>query len=66
MSASLVARNDLPFDASLWTQNAEDSPEVFVYDVTIGEEEVVAPSNSQPTAHPQPTKIGRNEPCYCG
>ena len=60
------SRNDLPFDASLWTQNAGDSPEVFVYDVTIGEEEVVAPSNSQPTAHPQPAKIGRNEPCYCG
>ena len=66
MTAYLVARNDLPFDASLWTQNVGDSPEVFVYDVTIGEEEVVTPSNSQPTTHPQPSKIGRNEPCYCG
>lgn len=66
MSASLVARNDLPFDASLWTQSTGDSPEVFVYNVTIGEEEVAPPSNSQPTPHPQRPKIGRNEPCYCG
>jgi len=41
MSASVVAKNDLPFDASLWTQNAGDSLEVFVYEVTIGEEELV-------------------------
>jgi len=53
MSANLVARNDLPFDASLWTQNAGDSPEVFVYDVTIGDEEVVAPSNSQQQRTPR-------------
>lgn len=66
MSASLVARNDLPFDAHLWTQQAGDSPEVFVYNVVIGEEELVEPPKNEPTAVVPSSKVGRNEPCYCG
>jgi len=65
MSASIVARNDVPFDAHLWTQNAGDSPEVFVFDVVIGEEDLVAPpTESMPRG--AGTKVGRNDLCPCG
>jgi SEC-C motif len=64
MGASLVARNDLPFDAHFWTERTGDSPEVFVYDVIIGEEEV-PPTISSPSEASVP-KVGRNEPCPCG
>ena len=65
MSAQVVARNDLPFDAYLWTQNAGDSPEVFVYDVIIGEEELVEQPSDPPAQRVTGVKTGRNEPCPC-
>jgi len=65
MGATVVARNDLLFDAHLWTQSRGESEEVFVYDVVIGEEELVegAPSKS---AMANSGPAGRNDPCPCG
>jgi hypothetical protein len=65
MSAAVVARNDLPFEAHLWTQHAGNSPEVFVYDVIVGEEEPVNSPLSHPVAKSSVRKVGRNEPCPC-
>jgi SEC-C motif len=65
MKASVIARNDLPFDAHLWTQQSGESPEVFVYDVIIGEEELVQSPRTHPVATPT-QKTGRNELCPCG
>jgi hypothetical protein len=41
MAAHVVARSDMEFDASLWTQNSRDSSEVFIYELLFGEEEYV-------------------------
>jgi len=61
MSASLVARNDVPFEAHLWTQRSGESDEVFVFNVTIGDEEPAPPAAPEVTY-----SLGRNDPCYCG
>jgi preprotein translocase subunit SecA len=66
MSAAVVARNDLLFEAHLWTQRTGNSPEVFVYDVIIGEEERVNSPQSHSMARSSVPKTGRNEPCPCG
>jgi len=66
MSVSVVARNNLPFEAHLWTQRTGDSPEVFVYDVIIGEEQPVNSLSSHPAAGSNKRRVGRNEPCPCG
>jgi hypothetical protein len=66
MSASVVARNDLSFDAHLWTQRTGDSPEIFVYDVIIGAEEFVDLPRTHASARPSITRVGRNEVCPCG
>lgn len=41
LSASVVARSNAEFDAKLWTQNSRQSSEVFIYELTIGEQEIV-------------------------
>ncbi|MCK4435469.1 hypothetical protein KAU87_01530 [Candidatus Bathyarchaeota archaeon] len=41
MAARIVARSDMEFEASLWTQNSGDSSEVFIYELLFGEEEHV-------------------------
>lgn len=41
MAARVVAKSDIEFDASLWTQNSGDSPEVFIYEIIFGDEEYV-------------------------
>ncbi len=41
MAAQIVARSDMEFEASLWTQNSRDSSEVFTYELLFGEEEYV-------------------------
>lgn len=41
MAAKIVARSDMEFEASLWTQNSGDSSEVFIYELLFGEEEYV-------------------------
>jgi hypothetical protein len=67
MSASVVAKNDLPFDANLWTEHTGDSPEVFVYDVIVGDEQDAPAPSVAPVPPVQRTlKVGRNEPCPCG
>ena len=65
MTADVVARNDLPFEAHLWTQRTGDSPEVFVYDVTI-EEGFVNSQPSDPVTRTNAPRTGRNEFCRCG
>jgi hypothetical protein len=66
MSATVVAKSELAFDAHLWTQHTGDSKEVFVYDVIIGEEELVGSPGTHPITGSALPKVGRNEPCPCG
>jgi hypothetical protein len=42
VSASVIARAGIEFEAHLWTQNSANSPEVFIYEIVIGEEERMA------------------------
>ena len=44
MYARVIAKNALEFNATLWTQQSGDSPEVFVYKIVIGDEEHVSDS----------------------
>jgi len=46
----VLAKDSIPFTASLWTQNSGDSDEVFIYDVIFGKEERIEPDNSPPWA----------------
>ena len=39
----VLAKDGIPFTASLWTQNSGDSNEVFIYDVIFNKEERVKP-----------------------
>ena len=41
MAGHIVARADIGFDASLWTQNSRQSPEVFILELFFGPEEHV-------------------------
>lgn len=41
MSSQVVAKSDIGFDASLWTQNSGDSPEVFIFETFFGDEEYI-------------------------
>jgi hypothetical protein len=55
MAARVVARTDMEFDATLWTQNSGDSPEIFIYEILFGEEEYVG-------TPPWKNKARRNDP----
>lgn len=51
--AKIIAKSNTTFTAKLWSQNSQQSPEVFIYDVIFGVPKKVPQNKIPPSARPK-------------